>query len=46
MLKTRESHTKILAQVRAATLADVKRLLARPHVVASTVKRIKKISSR
>ena len=46
MLKTRQSHTKTLAQVRAATLAEVKRLLARPHVVASAVKRIKKIASR
>jgi hypothetical protein len=46
MLKTRQSHNKALAQVRAATLADVKRLLVRPHVAASAVKRIKKISSR
>jgi hypothetical protein len=38
MLKTRQSRTKTLTQVRAATLADVKPLLARSHVVASAVK--------
>jgi len=44
MLKTKRSRTKTLTQVRAATLADVKRLFAQPRVVAST--RIKGMPSR
>jgi hypothetical protein len=41
MPKTKRSHTKTLTQVRAATLADVRRLLAQPRVAASAGKRIK-----
>jgi hypothetical protein len=43
MLKTKGSHTKTLAEVRAATLADVERMLTQPLVVASAAKRIKKM---
>jgi hypothetical protein len=39
MLKTKASKRKTLTQVRAATLADVKRMLAKPRTVASAVKR-------
>jgi hypothetical protein len=43
MLKTKRSHTKTLAEVRAATLADVEQLLTQPLVAASAAKRIKKM---
>jgi hypothetical protein len=43
MLKTKGSHTKTLAEVRAATLADVERLLTQPLVAGSAAKRIKKM---
>jgi hypothetical protein len=43
MLKTKGSHTKTLTEVRAATLADVERMLTQPLVAASAAKRIKKI---
>lgn len=43
MLKTKVSGTKTLAEVRAATLADVERLLTQPLVAESAAKRIKKM---
>jgi len=45
MLKSKQSRTKTLAQVRAATRADVLRLLAKPRVAMSAAKRIKENAS-